>query len=138
MTAHLVPEQDVTTPERSPLFYTDVLGFEIAYERAEDQFVHLRLGGAELMLEKTLGRGRITTGQPVRPFCRGMNPQIQINDLDTLLGRLDEAETAPLLSTEEGRYRRARTEVGNRQVWIQDPDGYLLRFHQDLGERPMA
>ncbi len=27
-------------------------------------------------------------------------------------------------------------EVGNRQFVVQDPDGYLLRFFSDLGERP--
>jgi len=32
---------------------------------------------------------------------------------------------------------RARRAVGNRQFVVPDPDGYLLRFFQDLGERPI-
>ena len=39
----------------------------------------------------------------------------------------------------EGRwYRRGAGEVGNRQFAVADPDGYLLRFFTDLGERPLA
>ena len=32
-------------------------------------------------------------------------------------------------------YRRGDHEVGNLQFLVQDPDGYLLRFFSDLGER---
>jgi hypothetical protein len=33
-------------------------------------------------------------------------------------------------------YRIGRIERGNRQFVVADPDGYLLRFFEDLGERP--
>lgn len=37
----------------------------------------------------------------------------------------------------EGHLYRVRdtAEGGNRQFVVQDPDGYLLRFWQDMGER---
>jgi hypothetical protein len=36
---------------------------------------------------------------------------------------------------EERWYRRGDTRLGNHQFVVADPDGYLLRFFQDLGER---
>jgi hypothetical protein len=39
---------------------------------------------------------------------------------------------------EEAWYRADAIENGQRQFLVQDPDGYLLRLAQDLGERPCA
>ena len=36
---------------------------------------------------------------------------------------------------EEKWYRKNDKEVGHKQFLVQDPDGYLLRFFQDLGIR---
>jgi hypothetical protein len=33
-------------------------------------------------------------------------------------------------------YRIGELEVGRREFLVQDPDGYLLRFAEDLGRRP--
>jgi hypothetical protein len=33
-------------------------------------------------------------------------------------------------------YRIGELEVGRREFLVQDPDGYLLRFAEDLGTRP--
>jgi hypothetical protein len=37
---------------------------------------------------------------------------------------------------EDAWYRQGDIDSGNRQYLVQDPDGYLLRFFQDLGARP--
>ena len=36
---------------------------------------------------------------------------------------------------EENWYRQDGKLLGNKEFLIQDPDGYLLRFFQDLGEK---
>ena len=41
------------------------------------------------------------------------------------------------MEPEEKWYRKDSIEVGNKQFLVQDPDGYLLRFTQDLGKRPI-
>jgi len=41
------------------------------------------------------------------------------------------------LQTEEKWYRKIDREVRNKQFLVKDPDGYLLRFSEDLGERPI-
>jgi hypothetical protein len=33
--------------------------------------------------------------------------------------------------------RRDDAELGNKQFWVADPDGYVLRFFSDLGRRPV-
>lgn len=42
------------------------------------------------------------------------------------------------LPLEEKWYRLNEIEVGNRQFIVLDPDGYMLRFEQDLGNRPLS
>ncbi|HSW93417.1 MAG TPA: VOC family protein, partial [Gammaproteobacteria bacterium] len=39
------------------------------------------------------------------------------------------------LPIEEKWYRANNVELGNRQFIVQDPDGYMLRFAEDPGER---
>jgi lactoylglutathione lyase len=46
------------------------------------------------------------------------------------------AKAQILLPLEERWYRRGDVLLGQRQFVVQDPDGYLLRFCQDLGSRP--
>lgn len=36
---------------------------------------------------------------------------------------------------EENWYRQGNKLLGNKEFLIQDPDGYLLRFSEDLGEK---
>jgi hypothetical protein len=39
----------------------------------------------------------------------------------------------------EERWRRVGSVMsGAREIWLQDPDGYLVRFSQGIGERPVA
>lgn len=44
---------------------------------------------------------------------------------------------APPIPFEDRWYREGDTELGNRQFVVADPDGYLLRFFTDLGQRPL-
>ena len=40
-----------------------------------------------------------------------------------------------VIELEERWYRQVTIERGNRQFVVADPDGYLLRFYQNLGVR---
>ena len=131
----LVPELDVVDLDVSLAFYLDVLGFSVRYDRPERRFAFLERQGAELMLEEAAGPGRRFRTPPLeRPFGRGINLQIETTEVDALYAgiRAPGAVVAPM---EERWYRAGAVEVGNRQFVVADPDGYLLRFFQDLGER---
>ncbi|MDA0301364.1 MAG: VOC family protein [Chloroflexi bacterium] len=132
----LVPELVVSDIDRSLAFYRDVLGFAVSYSRPEEGFAYLDCGGAELMIEQPLGRSRsFVAGELAYPYGRGVNFQIEVSDVAALYGRVC-AFGKPYLTLEDRWYRRDATLLGNRQFVVADPDGYLLRFFQDIGERP--
>lgn len=136
MTAPLVPELDVRDLEASLAFYVGVLGFAVRYQRPEERFVYLERGGAELMLEEAAGPGRRFRTAPLEPpFGRGVNFQIRVTDATALLAAARKADAEVVIDLEERWYRRGDGEVGNRQFVVADPDGYLLRFFEDLGAR---
>jgi catechol 2,3-dioxygenase-like lactoylglutathione lyase family enzyme len=138
--AALIPEFAVRDWQRSRDFYCQMLGFRVLYDRPEEGFAFLALGDAQLMLDQ-IGLGR-TFGNghapDVPPFGRGLNLQIRVDSIAPLVARLRAANWPLYLEPEDRWYRRARHELGNRQFVVADPDGYLLRFFQDLGQRPAA
>lgn len=132
--ARLVPELLCSDFDRSLAFYRDVVGFRVAFDRPEDRFAYLDLGGAQIMLEQESDFW--TTGARERPYGRGINLQIEVDDVDALAARVATAGVPLFRAMEEAWYRAGERENGNRQFLAQDPDGYLLRFYQDLGSRP--
>ena len=136
----VVPELYVSDIGQSLSFYLHVCGFDVLYDRPEDKFIFLvHRSGAELMLEQPVDAERILLADvPERPYGRGVNLQIEVIDVDGLYERAVAAGSRVVLELEERWYRADAVELGNRQFVVQDPDGYLLRFFRDLGERPVA
>lgn len=133
--APLVPELTVSDFTRSFTFYTDVLGFRMLYGRPEERFAYLEREGAQLMIEQPVDRAWITAAlEP--PFGRGINLQIACSDATALRDRCRAAGVALYMDLEDAWYRREDVLLGCRQFLVQDPDGYLLRFSQDIGTRP--
>ena len=130
----LVPELAVSDWRRSRRFYCDVLGFLALYERPEEGFSYLALGAAELMIDQ-IGLGRSFDTPREHPFGRGLNLQIRVPAIRGLLDALAAAGLPLFLPAEERWYRKGAREVGQRQFVVADPDGYLLRFCEPLGER---
>ena len=134
----LVPELSVTDFNKSLDFYTRILGFSVAYKRDEEGFAFLIQGEAQLMIDE-VGKGRTwKTGEFEHPLGRGINLQIEVKSIEPLLSNLKENSIPLFLETEEKWYRKDDIEVGNRQFLVQDVDGYLLRFTENLGERPLT
>lgn len=135
----LVPELAVSDWQRSKAFYCDTLGFRCNYERPEEGFCYLSIGDAELMIDQ-IGQGRtFDDGHlPVKyPFGKGLNLQIRVDDIAPMIKALAEIGHALYLPLEDKWYRVGDEESGNRQFVVADPDGYLLRFYQDLGSRSL-
>jgi catechol 2,3-dioxygenase-like lactoylglutathione lyase family enzyme len=133
----LIPELYCSDLQRSLAFYTGVLGFNVLYARPEERFAFLEREGAQLMLEQSTNPARTwLTGELTPPFGRGINFQIEVRDVDALYAAVQAAQAPIFLAMEEKWYRRDTTLLGNRQFLVLDPDGYLLRFFQDLGARP--
>jgi catechol 2,3-dioxygenase-like lactoylglutathione lyase family enzyme len=140
LTTPLTPELCCTDISTSLPFYTEVLGFQIQYQRPEEGFAMLERQGARIMLDEIDPRSKRAwiTAPLEAPFGRGINLQIETDAIDDLYVRVQKSRATIFLPIEEKWYRADNTQLGNRQFIVQDPDGYLLRFFQDLGERKMA
>lgn len=134
----LVPELAVTDYEASKRFWCDLIGFSLRYERPEEGFGYLVLGSAHLMLDQ-INQGRTwATGTLEAPLGRGINLEIQVAPLGAAWERLTQAQWPIFVEPEEKWYRAGDVEIGVRQFLIQDPDGYLVRLQEEIGERPVS
>ncbi|AMJ63631.1 bleomycin resistance protein [Bosea sp. PAMC 26642] len=139
----LVPELNITSLPESLVFWRDLLGFRVLYDRPEQGFAAIERDGVEFMLEEydtgpDERLGIWTTGARERPYGRGINFEITVADLDILLTSLGTAGWPIFFGPEERWYRVDSYETGVRQFLVQDPDGYLLRLSQSLGQRPLS
>ncbi|WP_366112856.1 VOC family protein [Bradyrhizobium sp.] len=132
--APLVPELDVFDLAKSKQFWCDILGFQIAYQRPENGFLYLELQGSQIMLCQH--NGNWETGHLECPLGRGINFQMFVASVDPLLNALARANWPLFRDCHVAWYRIGNQEKGSRQFLVQDPDGYLLRFAEDMGARP--
>jgi len=109
------------------------------FQRVEERFAYLDLDGVHVMLEQAAGPGRRFRTAPLEyPYGRGVNFQIEVTDVDALHARVQSDGCTLVIPLEERWYRQNQVESGNRQSVVADPDGYLLRFFTNLGQRPVA
>ncbi|WP_333994966.1 VOC family protein [Burkholderia orbicola] len=134
--AALVPELICSDLAGSVRFYRDVLGFRIRFERPEDGFAYLELGGAQLMLEQQSSESWLT-GAMEPPFGRGINLQIEVDAIGPIHDRIVAAGVALFADPRTSWYRQDDIEHGQIEMLVQDPDGYLLRLVEILPERPV-
>lgn len=134
--ASLVPELVVSDLGRSLLFWCDLIGFRVAYERAAEGFAYLEMGESQVMLAAQAGMDRWINAAMEYPFGRGINLQIAVEDIAAPLARLKDAGRPLHFALEEEWYRAGDIETGMRQFAVADPDGYLVRLSQSLGQRP--
>ena len=132
----LVPELECLDLAGSLAFYTGVLGFSVLYERPEKGFSFLGLGAAQIMLKQA--NGYWETGPLDHPLGRGINFQITVPRIAEVLARLKTSNVKLFSPPETSWYRTGKTERGQIEFLVQDPDGYLLRFAEFLGERPAS
>jgi catechol 2,3-dioxygenase-like lactoylglutathione lyase family enzyme len=158
--APLVPELDVIDLEASLRFWCGVLGFAVVYDRPERGFAYLEwplatpsqgvsacesVGQripvssackAQIMLCRRNGKWKTAVAE--RPFGRGINFQFNVERVSLLLHRLSGAEWKLFRPVEENWYRAGDAEIGCREFLVQYPDGYLLRFSENIGLRAVT
>ena len=133
----LIPELSISDMRKSLNFYTKILDFKIEYKREEEGFAFLSLGKCQIMLDD-INKGRTwKTGSFEYPLGRGVNFQIEVKKIDPLIRRLKKNRIKLFAKPEEKWYQVKNVKMGNRQFLVQDPDGYLLRFFEDLGSRKL-
>jgi catechol 2,3-dioxygenase-like lactoylglutathione lyase family enzyme len=135
----LVPVLYCLNFEQSFDFYCNILGFSVVYDRPEAKFAFLQKEDIQLMIEEATSNDRKWLSGPLEyPFGRGINIQMVIKNIDELHETIRLHAIPFFMDMEEKWYRRATDSVGQKQFVIQDPSGYLLRFSEMIGIKPLV
>ena len=129
-----IPELSVTNLKNSLNFYKTA-GFEVKYDRTEDKFAFISLNNIQFMLQELSDNDKWNVGELKYPFGNGINFQLEIENIDKIYTHFKNKNYTIIFDIEENWYRQNNKMLGNKEFLIQDPDGYLLRFMQDLGEK---
>lgn len=128
----MIPELSVTNLENSLKFY-QTIGFKIEYERPENKFAFLSLGEIQFMLQEISKDDKWEIAPLLYPFGNGINFQLEVENVDKIYNSLKDYNYKIAFEIEENWYRQDNKLLGNKEFLVQDPDGYLLRFSEDLG-----
>lgn len=132
----IIPELSVTNLENSLNFYKTI-GFKIEYERPENKFVFISFGNIQFMLQEISENDKWNVSPLSYPFGNGINFQLEVDDINKIYKSLVDNNFEITFEIEENWYRQDDKLLGNREFLVQDPDGYLLRFSEDLGEKQL-
>ena len=130
----IIPELSVTNLENSLKFYKSA-GFKLEYDRHENKFAFISLGEIQFMLQQISDNDKWNISPLSYPFGNGINFQLEVDNLDEIYNNFKNANYKITFDIEENWYRQDDKLLGNKEFLIQDPDGYLLRFSKDLGEK---
>jgi catechol 2,3-dioxygenase-like lactoylglutathione lyase family enzyme len=131
----MVPELLVSDLGASLDFWRGRLRFRIAYSR--DGLVYLeRPEGAQIMLCER--DGTFETGPMEIPFGRGAMFQLYLDGVDAIAAGFAGHGPSLFMPMREVWRRTGDRESGQREFFVQDPDGYLVMVAERIGERPLA
>ncbi|EGQ7958207.1 VOC family protein [Vibrio vulnificus] len=130
----MVPELSVSDFSKSLNFYCEILGFKVRSKRKSPNFVYLEFEQVQIMLEQIHDNAWVT-GTLETPLGRGVNFQIELSDIAPVYERLESAGVSLFKEQKDTWYDVGDSLSGQREFLVQDPDGYLLRFSQYLGEK---
>lgn len=129
-----IPELSVTNLENSLNFYKTA-GFKIEYDRPENKFAFISLGNIQFMLQELSDNDKWNVGELKYHFGNGINFQLEVENVNKIYNNFKSNSYTITFDIEENWYRQDDKMLGNKEFLIQDPDGYLLRFMQDLGKK---
>lgn len=132
----MVPELDVSDFSESLRFYTEILGFKVLYARHDPKFVYLEQEDLQFMLIQEKDKNWIGSTLE-KPYGRGINLQMELEDIRPVYERLINHNIALYRDIKDEWREAGNMLTGQREFWVQDPDGYLLRFCQPLKDKPL-
>lgn len=129
-----IPEFSVTNLANSLKFY-ETIGFKINYQRVEYKFAFISLDNIQFMLQELSDENKWELAPLTYPFGNGINFQLEVSNIDIIYNSLKNNNYKIVFDIEENWYRQDNKLLGNKEFLVQDPDGYLLRFSQDIGQK---
>ncbi|NMC36310.1 VOC family protein [Candidatus Beckwithbacteria bacterium] len=130
----LLPELYISSLKKSLEFYVDIIGFKIEYSREHPNFAFLSYQGSQLMIQE-LVPGEKEKENLDYPFGRGINFQIDTESVNPIMKSLKQHEYPLIRGIKDSWYQAGKVVYGCREILVNDPDGYLLRFSESLGKK---
>jgi len=132
----LLPELYVRDFRKSLDFFIRVLGFKKEYGRPTPQFAFLSYQGSQLMIQEEDNDEDWHNGKLEYPYGRGLNFQIHTDNVEIVISSLKAFKYPLKRGVKDSWYKAENILFGCREILVMDPDGYLLRFSQGIGEKP--
>lgn len=130
---NILPELYVIDFQKSLNFYIKILGFNLEYERLDPLFAFLSYQGSQVMIQQEDDDEDWYNGKPKYPYGRGINFQIETDDVQKIIDSLSKNKYPLKRGVKESWYKVKDTLHGCKEILVMDPSGYLLRFSQSLG-----
>lgn len=128
-----IPELSISNLENTLKFY-NTIGFKVEYSRPEDKFAFLSLNDdIQFMVQEISDSKKWDVAPLSYPFGNGINFQLEVDNVQSIYDSLKSANYKIAFEIEENWYRQDEKLLGNKEFLVQDPDGYLLRFSEDIG-----
>ncbi len=142
MVTSLSPNLMVSSLAASLAFYVDGIGGDIAFTLDQDQnadmsggiidnavFASLRMGTSEMMLQETSSLAADVPGALEDDALPGgtMSVYFRVDDVSQVLERIGDVDVVKASEL---------TWYGMREVWVRDPDGYLVTIGAPEGGAP--
>ena len=93
------------------------------------------MGEIQFMLQEISEDDKWTVAKLEYPFGNGINFQLDLNDVTLIYNKIKEKNYKIAFELEENCYRQNDKLWRSKEFLVQDPDGYLLRFFEDLGSK---
>ncbi|MEW7007672.1 VOC family protein [Lentilitoribacter sp. EG35] len=145
--AALKPELLVEDFEISRDCWCNAFGFRIAYQRPDEKFAYLeRPEGAQIMISQRHHNGKWKLGDMAHPLGQGVMFQINVSNFEELhqnilahgLTLYDGARDEQDMKNPREIWRNlGDRDGGSKELFVLDPNGYLIMFSQEIGERPL-
>jgi len=130
----IIAELSITDFQKSLQFYVDIIGFKVEYQRQNPNFAFLSYNGSQIMIQE-LRPGEIELEKLEYPFGRGINFQIDTKSVQAIIDSLEKNNYPIKRGIKDSWYKADNKSYGCREILVLDPDGYLLRFSEELGEK---
>jgi catechol 2,3-dioxygenase-like lactoylglutathione lyase family enzyme len=131
----MIPELIVFDYDQTLAFWREILGFVVQFSRPSEKLAMLEHpDGAQVMFFERDGGWE--TGPFERPLGRGVVIQVFVDDVDAVAKRVKSAGLDFFIAPFEKWRDWGDRLGGQREFFVLDPNGYLVKVAQHLGERP--
>ena len=130
----LIPELSVKNISDSIKFF-EAAGFKIEYQRPENKFAFLSLDSIQIMIQEETTNDKWEIAPLTYPYGNGINFQLEVKDVEKIYNNLKNNSYEIKFDIEENWYRQGNILLGNKEFLVLTPEGYLLRFSEDLGSK---